>query len=208
MKKVIFFLSVCFTLVSCKEISGSFVVTKAFKAQTKNNCGWDPFGQCVPLKEVTIQSGYYNSKINFSSKDLIRIELKANKITETIILKRPLNFEFPLNGSFLLLAKDIHQDFDIKGSVNTTVTNSPNRREYESCTYTVNDYVCYPGGNGHPQCSFQPRQVWGYRLVEYYLKTTAQNLAAFLVHENEDLARFEGQKIDSEKIYLFQGFCR
>lgn len=208
MKKLILISGVLLFFTACKEISGEFKVQKSFTAVAENNCGWDPFGSCEPTKQVTIQPGNYRSKINFSSKKNIKIEIKANKVTETILLDRPDNFEFPTNGNFHLTAQEIKQNFSVHGSVQTNVFDSERRREHESCTYTVNEYVCYPRPSGKPECGYQPRQVWGYRSVEYYLKTTSRDLIAQLVNEKESLADFDGHREDVEKIYVYQGICR
>jgi hypothetical protein len=208
MKKMLLLVSMFFVLVSCKEISGSLTVDQAFDAVVVKSCGWDPFGSCEPTKTIAIQPGNYKSKIDFSSKNNIKLELKANKVTETILLKRPANFEFPVNGQFHLAASQIGQSFDVHGDVMTTVTTTERRRGYESCTYTVNEYVCYPDSNGHTQCGYQPRQVWGNRPVEYYLESTDRVLTAHITASESKLAHFHGQRIDTEKIYLYQGICR
>lgn len=208
MKKFFLLCALSSLIISCKEISGSLEVVQDFEAKVENNCGWDPFGNCEPTKKVKIVPGNYKSTVNFSSKEIIKMEVKANKVKETIVLKRPNNFEFPANGDFHLGANEIGQNFDVHGSMQTQVFESPTRREHESCTYTRNEYVCYPGQNGQPVCSYQPRQVWGYRLVEYYLKTTVRDLLAHIMEADQSKAHFTGHREDSEKIYLYQGICR
>lgn len=209
MKNLFLLLALSTLMISCKEISGNLQVTQNFQAKVDNKCGWDPFGNCQPTKEVTVATGNYNTTIDFSSKDLIKMQIKANKVNETILLKRPANFEFPTNGEFQLAANEIDQDFNIHGQVQTQVLESPTRREFESCTYTRNEYVCYPAGpNGQPVCSYQPRQVWGYRPVEYYVKTTVRDLSAHIMDQQSAMAHFTGHREDAERIYLYQGICR
>lgn len=209
MRNIMLLLALSTLMISCKEISGSLEVTQNFQAKVDNKCGWDPFGNCAPTKEVMVAAGNYKAVVDFSSKEQIKMQIKANKVTETILLKRPANFEFPTNGDFQLSASEIDQDFDVHGDVQTQVVESPTRKEVESCTYTRSEYVCYPSGpNGQPTCSYQPRQVWGYRHVEYFLKTTVRDLSAQILNQQAMMAHFVGHREDSEKIYLYQGFCR
>ena len=203
------FLLLCFSmcLVSCKEISGTLQVQESFMAIVNNKCGWDPFSSCEPTKKIEIPYGNYSATINFSSKSEISINMKANAFKETIILKRPKNFEFPENGHFQLTSAQVNQTFDIQGRVTTTVTDSNSVRENESCTYTVNDYVCYPGSNGQPQCGYQNRTVWGYRYVEYFIRNTTKNLVSDFFENQKSLAQFSGEQTEAEKIYLFTSRC-
>ncbi len=207
--KNIFVISALFLfLVSCKEISGTLTVHEAFTASVNKKCGWNPFASCDPNKKLEIPAGNYFSTIDFSSKTEIKIDMKANIFKESIILKRPKNFDFPENGNFQLSKIQANQNFDVSGHVSTTVSDSAMMRDNESCTYTVPDYVCYPDGNGHQQCSYQNRTVWGYRYVEYFNRNTVRELFADLIDNQKTLAQFNGSRTETEKIYRYTSLCR
>lgn len=195
-------------LVSCKEVSGTLVVGQDFSANVNKKCGWNPFGSCDPNKKIQIPAGSYNAVLDFGSKTEIKIQMKANAYKENIVLSRPKNFEFPVNGDFVLTSAQVNQAFDVKGSVQTTVWNSVPQRDNESCTYTVPVWVCTADGGGRPYCHYENQSVWGYRLVEYYNRNTTRDMSAHLMDGQRSLARFTGARTDSEKIYTYTGICR
>lgn len=199
--------SVVLFLVSCREISGTLEVNQPFTAIVNKKCSWNPFKSCDPTKKVEIPAGNYNATVDFSSKTEIKIEMKANAYKETIILKRPKNFEFPQNGPFQLTQAQVNQGFDISGQVNTTVWDSPLQRQNESCSYTIQDWVCQPDGTGKPNCGYVSRSVWGQRYVEFYDRNTTREMHADLIEAQKSVARFDGSKTDSEKIYTFTSIC-
>lgn len=208
MKNLLVISSVFLFLVSCKEISGTLTVHNSFTAIVNKKCGWSPFSSCDPTKKIEIPSGYYNSTIDFGSKTEIKIEMKANVYKESIILKRPKNFEFPQNGNFQLSKTQVNQPFDVSGRVSTHVWDSQLQRNNESCTYTIPDYVCYPDSDGRPKCSYESRTVWGYRFVEYFERNTTRELLADLVENQKIVAQFNGSRTETEKIYTYTSICR
>lgn len=208
MKIFLVLFSLAMVLTSCKEISGSLVVSQDFSANGNKKCGWNPFGSCDPNKMIQIPAGNYNAVIDFGSKAEIKIEMKANVYKETIILKRPKNFEFPTNGDFHLTKEQVNQSFDVLGSVKTTVWDSPVQRANESCTYYVPEWICRPNSEGPPTCYYENRSHWGYRFVEYFNRNITKDLSADLLESQRSLARFTGVKTESEKIYIFTSVCR
>lgn len=208
MKNLFLLCSLMMILVSCKEIAGTFVVNQEFAANINKKCGWNPFGSCDPKKKLQIPIGNYGAVIDFGSKTDIKIEMKANAYKETVTLLRPKNFEFPANGDFVLTASQVNQSFDVKGSVKTTVWDSPPQRGNESCSYTAPVWVCSHDNSGRPYCHYENRSVWGYRFVEYYNRNTTRDLAADLVESQRSLGRFTGTRTDSEKIYTYTSICR
>ncbi len=208
MKKILLLSSLMMVLVSCKEISGTFLVNQDFSANVNKKCGWNPFGSCDPNKKLQIPAGNYNAVIDFGSKTEIKIEMKANAFKETITLLRPKNFEFPTNGDFVLTSVQVNQSFDVKGNVQTTVSESPLQRGNESCTYMAPVWVCSHDSYGRPYCHYENQSVWGYRFVEYYNRNTTRELSADLMQSQRSLARFTGARTDSEKIYTYTSICR
>lgn len=201
-------LALVFFLVSCKEISGTLTVHEKFNAVVNKKCGWNPFASCDPNKKVQIPVGNFNSTVDFTSKTEIKIEIKANAYKESIILKRPKNFDFPQNGNFQLSGEQVNQSFDVSGHMATQVWDSQLIRDNESCTYYVPEYVCYPDSSGQAGCSYQNRTVWGYRYVEYFNRNTTRELNADLVENQKTVARFNGSRTDAEKIYRYTSICR
>ncbi len=206
MKNLVMVSALFLFLVSCKEISGTLTVHENFAAMVNKKCGW--FESCDPNRKLEIPSGNYLSTIDFGSKTEIKIEMKANAYKETIILKRPKNFEFPENGSFQLTKAQSNQLFDVSGEVKTRVQDSESKKANESCSYMVDDYICYPDTSGQVQCGYQSRTVWGYRFVEYFDRTTTKDLFANLLEGQRTLAQFNGTRVETEKVYTFTSICR
>lgn len=206
MKNLLLASSLVLFLVSCKDISGTLVVSETFGAKVAKRCSW--FSPCDPNQKTEIPAGSYQSKVDFGSKTEIKIELQANAFKETIILKRPKNFEFPKNGPFQLTKEQVEQDFSVQGVVDTRVDESERYRDNESCTYMINDYGCWPTGNGQVSCGPQSRAVWGYRYVEYFNRNTTRQMYADIMDGAKSKARFSGIRTDTEKVYTFTSVCR
>ena len=120
-------------LVGCNEInfSGMLNLTDpiTFAGQNKNN--------------VVVNPGQFQTKASIGQsgqQKQITLEIKnGNNPT-----KVQINFDKNINigETFNLAAAQIGQNFDLAGTLKTTVTNSPEQSGTESCTYQTPQTVC------------------------------------------------------------------
>ncbi len=120
-------------LVGCNEInfSGLLNITApiTFAGQNRNN--------------VVINPGQFNAKASIGqSGQQKQIKLEINNTNPAT--KVQINFDKNINigETFNLAAAQIGQNFDLAGTMKTTVTNSPEQSGSESCTYQTPQTVC------------------------------------------------------------------
>jgi hypothetical protein len=177
----------------------------------------DPFEGVLSVKypfavkgdsTVVVQAGDFNAKLEFSSSKKIDITLKVNGKKQNITLNLPKKLNIPDNGPFTVSAADLGQDFSAQGANTKTMSDSQMQSGNEQCTYQRHEQVCYPVNN-QIVCRDEIRTVYGWRYVEYFDRTTTQNLNVNFIHANgATLANFNGQKSSVERFYRTQDMCR
>ena len=227
MKKLIAIPILSLTLAGCNGLEGILSIQGPLSIVVKK-------GQAVPLNpgssvRATIEVEKDGREIDIKFKDSMGKDRKAE-------LKLPPGVQVPqYSGTFSVLGSQVGQPFNLSGSIDTQVDESPRYRTRESCTETDRELVCYwverpvpgpgpgPGphpGHGHPGhggggihreqvCEWRLVTLYGDREVEYHNRiTTVRGLADFTdPSSNMLLATFSGSNSRSEKIYDYVGPC-
>ncbi len=196
MKKLIQFITLstlAFTLTGCDPFEGLLQVKKAFTVTETSG------------SKIQIPAGDQNAKLDFLSRDRVRITLQIDNKSQKVTMNLPKNMSFPENGQFVMTAAQLQQSFSIQGTTQTRRTDSQMYRGYEQCNYTRYEVVCRIENN-QQVCRQEPRTVYGQQRVEYFTRFTDQNIAVKFV-EASDLAIFNGAKSSSERIYTFKDYC-
>ena len=156
---------------------------------------------------TTIEPGNYAAEIEVENRrefDLTVRDVSGDNDAR-IRFRFPEGLELPEeNGSFRFTPEETGLPFYIAGSIATEVSESETRREQESCTRYERE--CYPTGGGGYTCRDRP--VPGWQEVEYFVRTTEQDLLVDLADtENVAAANFAGQYDRSERVYTYRGIC-
>lgn len=214
-----FVLSVATILSACDPISGRLQVGRSFTVKTAAGdpqmggaCPADLYPCANEEKVETIQPGSYNMEISQFGGDNIRIQLGSGSKTMNIDLALPDGQDIPSTGNIALSSQQTGQPFDLQAQTQTTVTRTEPRRDIESCQITWQERVCglVPGGpNGKPvhKCRTETFSRPGSRDVEYYYKTTHQDMQAQILAQGSQVATFVGSRTSTDKIYLYEGPC-
>jgi len=209
------FLILASLVIACDPIRGQLRVDRAFSAkkETRNNfCTGDNYPCDQATSEtITVQPGSYSMKVEQFGRNQVNIYLKA-KHELTLPLSLPSHKEIPDTGSITLSSQESGQPFDLVAQTQTDVSETEPTRDVESCEIRRVERVCgiKPGGvDGKPnyQCWDQTYVTPGSKDVEYFYRTTTQNMQAQIVDRGSQIASFSGSRTDTDKIYLYEGPC-
>ena len=191
MKKISLLIMALF-FVSCETINGNFTVTDTLSL----NKGAD---------QVKIPAGNYKASIRVTTRK-VKLDIgDGNKykfrIDPDAIPRR--------NGTVFFPATEVEQPYDVSTTVSSTVTETDSRAGNESCSYQQPYTVCYPDDRGRSRCYTEYRTVYGYRNVQYRVRTTDKSLNINLLAPGTELtmANFEGRDVKRERIYDYVGQC-
>lgn len=156
------------------------------------------------MENVTVPVGDYGAKLEFISRDQIRLNLIINGKNKQLNLYLPKKLNLPDNGPFAVSSKDLGQDFGAQGESNTVVTDTQIQRGWEHCTYQRSEVVCYPQG-----CYTEWRTVYGQQQVEFFDRVSNQKISVNFINEQNAslLSNFGGERNFSERIYTYKGMC-
>jgi hypothetical protein len=169
-----------------------------------------PMNVLSDKKAVHVPAGDSQAKLEFASKQKIVLKLvNAAGVKTKLVLETPSKLNFPNNTPFEFSPAQLNQNFGATGLNQESVSATPTQSGYEQCQYQRRETVCYPSGpNGQVQCRHEYRTVWGRQYVEFYDRTTHQDLTVNFVSASKVvLATFTGHRHYSERIYRHQGQC-
>lgn len=208
------FFAVLGGLIACDPISGSLQVSHPFSVRTTSTsiCPADAYPCDDNGKVETLQPGSYSMQIQQFGGNTIRIYLKLKKQQVPVDLNIASGREIPATGSLVLSSQETGQPFDLQAQTQTNVSETEPRRELEDCEITWTERVCglKPGGvQGKPvhTCQDVKYTRQGFRDVEYFYRTTTQNMQAQILDRGSQVANFSGSRSDTNKIYLYKGTC-
>jgi hypothetical protein len=191
MKKISLLIIALF-LVSCETINGKFTVTESVRLKDGS-------------RSVSIPVGNYNASLRVTTKK-VKLEIgDGNKykfqIDPNAIPQR--------NGSVFFSAAEVEQPYDVSTTVRSHVSETDSRSGSESCSYQQPYTVCYPDNRGRTVCHTEYRTVYGYRQVQYRVRTTDKSLLVNLLSPGTEVAvaNFEGRDVNRERIYEYVGQC-
>lgn len=157
-------------------------------------------------KEIKLLPGNWDMTVSRDGKRKVVFQVKdARKKTHRIVLKTPQG-GLPESGAFELLGSVTGQPFDVKGSLETQISETELRRDREQCSYSSPYTVCGGTGRGY-RCWTEWRTVWGMRNVEYYDRTETQSLNGEIFEKGSSAGTFLGDRSESERIYTYEGSC-
>ena len=92
---------------------------------------------------VTLAPGQYNTKATIGqSGSQKQITLEINNGNQPTKVQISFDKNISIGENFDLTAAQIGQNFDVRGTMKTSVTNSPDQSGWESCTYQRPQTVC------------------------------------------------------------------
>ena len=238
---IVLILSTLF-VAACNPVKGTLTVNQPMKLfiPEANDCNEEfDWWNCEKEESLVLRPGSYRLKLQFQSKKKVNLEVKVKKNkTKTVPIEMKNGQRFPeYHGSVSLKGKDIGQEFNIEGDVDSVVTESDTYTEYETCSKRVERRVCERvndykavtfkregkkarrgrgdrgdrGGKGRRRrvCEWKYVTEYGERHVEYYNRytDTKVNLDFLSLDNTSQLASYQGSRYESDKIYTYKGPC-
>lgn len=192
---------------SCVNLEGRLDVKQPMTAKMKTGF------LHLKTKDVVIQPDLYAAELKINGDKNFTLKLEGhNKIL--LPIKSKNSFGVPSNGLISISHDDINQPFDLKGRIETVVSNSEPRRTIEDCTWTVKENhckkVCTQTDACHAECADVEITMHGRQEIDYHIQTTHRDLAMDLlkVGTAEVLASFHGSNDDVDQINDFISACR
>jgi hypothetical protein len=214
LKTFAIFLGLTTTLMACDPIRGTLQVDRSLSVKTGNaqNCPAETYPCPENVKLATVNPGSYSMDVDALGASTFRIYLKTDRKQLNIELDIPSGKSIPSNGTFSLSSAESGQPFDLLGQVQTDVSQTQETRTQESCQITHTEQVCglKPGQSGQGPvyaCWTETFTREGIEDVQYYYRTTTENLQAQLVQSGAQAAHYAGSKTSTDKIYTYKGGC-
>lgn len=180
------------------------------------------------------EAGTHAAKI-IPGKKKIKVKLlnEKGKTKAEFSVKVPKNTDLPRNnGSIDLPNSKTGFPYDVKGNLNTEVSDGETQYLSESCSWQEPRTVCRIVREPIPNCRVNDdngrrrgrrdcmRRVrrchteyvtyYGYQNVEFFYRHTLKNLVFTMIkpESRNTMGEFEGQYQNNEKIYTYRGQCR
>jgi hypothetical protein len=186
-------------LTGCDRVGGQLNVTNDFNLKNSNG------------NSQSLKVGTYNAELSQSTFGK-RIILKLNNDqNQKYDFKIPDGTKLPSNGTFLLKSNEIGQPVDLQGVVDTKITDSDVREDYQSCSYSEPYTVCSPSGpNGQTTCSVYYRTIIGSQWTRYYDRNLDEHVTLTIAPANTTnaVAEFLGHATNVQRIIVNQSPCR
>lgn len=218
-------------LTGCNTVQGTVDIARSFTYQNNASdsmidfCRRNPSdfyckGVDTTNKSVTFQPGRYSGKLSFQSKSDALLEIKGasgRNETSTLKFSLPNGQTFPrYEGDVSVSSSQLGQAYDLRGNVHTVESDSATTRTTESCIYYVKERVCTRVESGprdrrgsRPVCEWRDVPRSGTQEVEYHYHTadTTFDMSLFTPNTSQQLARFYGHSVDTDKVYDYKGQC-
>jgi hypothetical protein len=220
MKHLLVLLSLSLITTSCVTIDGNLLVTE--KMTLKKKGGFLNLGR----KNVDIEANQYHAHLTPLGKDNFTLILQRGDERISIPLKSKTELKVPsYDGEFKISHNDIDQPYDLKGLLHTDVRISDSQEAIESCTWDTTETRCHveckdemvkdDKGVEHKEnhcqklCENFTITHNGRHEVEFHYSTTTRDLAfSFLkADSSSEVAHFQGQDVETNKIIERQGIC-
>ncbi len=157
---------------------------------------------------VSLNPGVYPTDLNINSS---RVKAKIKTLNKEVVfrLKLPKKIVLPTNGTLELTAEQSGQPFHTTVHVKTDVRKGDLQRDLENCTVMEHVHECYVTGNPpHQVCRYVPRDRWGRKTVEFYVRSYHRQIQAILSPAGDSgSAEVLGSRVDSERVYTREGYC-
>lgn len=218
MKRYLTLVALPIFLAACDEpvyygefhIQKPFVITEKYsRSECNDRYDW---WNCQD-KALSLSQGAHKVKYALlkKGKDTVINFIFDNDKSKNIIITSP---EINLNDEFHIAAADINQNFDISGQIDTDITRSSETDGLESCTYTTHEFLCH-WVDIHTEKKTTREYICedvivsheGRMHVRYYYLTTLKKMTGIFLQQNDELARFQTNNSNTDKIYTYKGAC-
>jgi hypothetical protein len=185
----------CLGFAACNGVDGTFVVSQNLTVVNAKK------------KTITVAPGQYTGSVSLArggSEFEFAIKGVAGK-TQKVRIKLPKGEKVPTSeGPIELKAAEIGQPFDVRGNVDTQVTESDEMSGTQSCPIAHNFRVCDSNG-----CRVDSSIHYGTQAITYHYENTTETLETeFLdAKSGATLATFSGEKDSSDQIIDSSGDC-
>ena len=198
-KKLIGSFALSATLIGCNlSVNGVLEISSTLTFVKKTIFG---------SKTITVDRGRQNATVEISDKKVsLQIRDSAGK-NQNVDFKVPAG-NIPTDGTWIRVpAAQTGQPYDVVTSVLKQVeADNEVHRDWESCTYERCTTHCRGCGDNR-DCYRECRTYRGEKRVEYRLVYTDWNIK-FRLHDNAQVAKFQGERQDVTRDYLHVGPCR
>jgi hypothetical protein len=189
--KNIIFIMMALLMVSCETLTGQLTVSED-----------------LTFRDGTaVSAGTYKATVKAKRRSLT-LGLPSEV---SVKFKIPKGTDLPSrNGNISLSSADLKQPYDIQGRMKTETTNSDSRRDYERCSYQRPYTVCQTDRRGRTTCYTRYQTVYGYRDVQYRVRTDHKYLSVSLLSPGTNVSngQFEGEDISKYRVYEWTNVCR
>ncbi len=191
MKKLIIAIALL-SLSSCVDLTGQLKVFKSFKVKSDSQL-------------VTVSEGQYTTQLDIKkNRTKVTLENSSNKIKFEI--KTSTTNSIPQNGSFELKSSEINQPFNVHGQVETKVSRTSTKNDYESCRYQDTQTICTPQG-----CVVQTIDRVGMKTIQYYDEYKDQKVDFSIINEisvDDIFGEFSSQSRSARRVIVREGHCQ
>ena len=211
MKKKILIMIATTMLVGCKPFEGTLEVVKPIKFNLKKTI----FGK---TKKKTFKTGSFSTKISFKSKSKAVLIINADKKYKINLETKDGDTLPKFYGNISFTSDELKQPWDLKGHVDSKTSYSDDRTDWQGCSYTRNERICFRSYNsdrdhyrrGRRICDYELVTIYGERRVEYHYKYTDSTVKLKLLQPGTEnlLSKFRGTRHESDKIVTHSGVCR
>lgn len=167
------------------------------------------------IKKITVKPGVHRAVFKFSSAKKIKLFIDEKK---AIKIRTNNNITIPRNGTKLLTASQLGQNYDLAVSMSTTHNQSDTRREHVSCTYVTYEQHCHRiahsgdrgrYSDGYRECHSVPVTQYGTQTRVYHVNTINRVFSAefLLPNSNASVAKFNGNDSDRHEVIEWETSC-
>lgn len=220
MKKIISLTLLALLSTACVSIDGNLIVSE--KMTLKKKSGF----LNLKRKNVDIEANQYEAHVTALGENNFALILDKGGDRISIPLKSKEDLNLPtFDGEFRISHEKIDQPYDLKGILNTTITNSNTQEVIESCTWDTRETRCHieckdvitkdDKGVEHKEkkcdkiCQDYTITHQGRHEVIFYNRTTVRDLNIQFLKESTEIsvAHFLGHDVSTERIIEHQGIC-
>lgn len=159
---------------------------------------------------IQVDKGEYTAKLTFKSKKKLYLTFKDDK-KKKVLFRIPKSKKLPkTSGSFVLLASESGQPYDLEGTINTTYSQGEQYTTSQSCSETFYRRVCHRNDEGERECERQSYTEYGSQDVTGHAEYTQKALSSILKDAVSQIVigQFHGSSFTTDYTTDYTGPCR
>jgi len=156
------------------------------------------------------EPGEFVTRLRFPEKTKFKLSIdQEGRPSLGFFFRVPKGTKLPQNGQVVIESKHLKQNYKAVGNFTTVINDGPERREFESCSYTEWEQVCTRLPRGGMSCHTVPRTRWGRRDVEYFMRDVERDFEISLYEDAYDqpAAIYTGEHNYRVRIDRYVGQC-